>query len=180
MGALAIWTDSANAAPILLGALGLAALSFRDDARSLGAATRLAAHALAAALALGTAVIWWPPILPSFEARWLLGPALLVGVVWFINLYNFMDGIDGLAGVETIAIGFGAAAIAAIWGGSSPSLAATALVLGLTLGSAGAGFLTSNWHPARVFLGDVGSVPLGYLCACLLLALVALGHPPRR
>jgi UDP-N-acetylmuramyl pentapeptide phosphotransferase/UDP-N-acetylglucosamine-1-phosphate transferase len=94
--------------------------------------------------------------------------------MWFINLYNFMDGIDGISGVETISIGAGAALTAALAGGP---LAWQVMAGGLALAAAGAGFLTMNWHPARVFLGDAGSIPLGFLGGGLLIALAAGGQP---
>ena len=88
--------------------------------------------------------------------------------VWFINLYNFMDGIDGITGVETAAIGLGVALLALV--GATPDLAAAAAIA-----AAGLGFLVWNWHPARIFMGDAGSVPLGFLLGWLLLALAARG-----
>jgi UDP-N-acetylmuramyl pentapeptide phosphotransferase/UDP-N-acetylglucosamine-1-phosphate transferase len=91
--------------------------------------------------------------------------------VWFINLFNFMDGIDGLAGVETAALGLGIALVAAA-AGMSPAF----VIYGLALLAGALGFLWWNWHPARVFLGDVGSVPLGFLIGWLLLVLTKNGH----
>jgi UDP-N-acetylmuramyl pentapeptide phosphotransferase/UDP-N-acetylglucosamine-1-phosphate transferase len=84
-------------------------------------------------------------------------------VVWMINLYNFMDGMDGLAGGMTV-FGFGALAVLG-WRGGDPSFASAAAV---TAAAAG-GFLTSNFPPARIFLGDVGSSSLGLLAAGLSL-----------
>ena len=91
-------------------------------------------------------------------------------VVWMINLYNFMDGIDGISGVETVALGLGLFLVAAVAGPIDAG------GFGLLLAAAALGFLVWNWHPARVFLGDVGSIPLGYLLAWLLLALAYAGH----
>ena len=102
---------------------------------------------------------------PSLD---LLAAAVLW--VWFINLFNFMDGIDGIAGVETASVGFGVACAALLTGaGQTPAL------LGLTIAAAALGFLWWNWEPAKVFLGDVGSVPLGFLLGWLLLDLSARG-----
>jgi UDP-N-acetylmuramyl pentapeptide phosphotransferase/UDP-N-acetylglucosamine-1-phosphate transferase len=89
--------------------------------------------------------------------------------VWFVNLYNFMDGIDGITGVETVCVAGGVA----LTEGFSGSVGAT--ILPLTLVAAALGFLRWNWHPARIFLGDVGSVPLGFLLGFLLLGLAAQG-----
>jgi UDP-N-acetylmuramyl pentapeptide phosphotransferase/UDP-N-acetylglucosamine-1-phosphate transferase len=90
--------------------------------------------------------------------------------VWFANLFNFMDGIDGIAGGEATAVGIGIALVAGTGGAFeliAPSVAVAAAALG---------FLVWNWHPARIFMGDVGSVPLGYLLGYLLLALAARGE----
>jgi UDP-N-acetylmuramyl pentapeptide phosphotransferase/UDP-N-acetylglucosamine-1-phosphate transferase len=102
---------------------------------------------------------------------WLDTVAAAVLWLWFLNLFNFMDGIDGITGVETVAIGGGLAAFA-LFAGEGPSTA----WFGATLAAAAAGFLVWNWHPARIFLGDVGSVPVGYLLGFLLLSLAAQGH----
>lgn len=84
--------------------------------------------------------------------------------LWFINLFNFMDGIDGIAGVEIATIGIGLCGLVAS-GSINPSLLEPALAL-----TAGAlGFLIWNWRPARIFMGDVGSIPLGYLIGWLLI-----------
>ena len=93
-----------------------------------------------------------------------LGPylvVLLLAVAWYENLYNFMDGSDGLAGGMAV-IGFGAYALAAQISGAQPLATVSAM-----LAAASAAFLTKNFHPARIFLGDVGSVPLGFLAAVL-------------
>src|SRR5207302_1954938 len=85
----------------------------------------------------------------------------VLGIVWSINLFNFMDGIDGLAGSQATLI-FGSAAALLLARGDR-SLAALALVLS----AATLGFLPWNWPPARIFMGDVGSGALGYLIAGL-------------
>ncbi|MBL6948997.1 MAG: hypothetical protein ISR51_10020, partial [Rhodospirillales bacterium] len=91
--------------------------------------------------------------------------------VWFINLFNFMDGIDGIAGVETAAIGIGIALVASVAG-----LSSLYGLFGIAAAAAALGFLWWNWHPAKIFLGDVGSVPLGFLLGWLLLELAASGQ----
>ncbi len=107
---------------------------------------------------------WLPPWLDLLAAgfTWL----------WFINLFNFMDGIDGIAGTESVSIGVGIAFLAVL------HLAANGLgvgLLGITIAASALGFLWWNWQPARLFMGDVGSVPLGYLLGWLLLTLAAAG-----
>ncbi len=92
--------------------------------------------------------------------------------VWWVNLFNFMDGIDGLAGSEAAAIAGGLLLFAALGSGTDPAVAVlAAAVLGAALG-----FLSWNWSPARVFLGDVGSIPLGYLTGFLLIGLALRGY----
>ena len=125
-------------------------ISLVDDMRGLSAAIRLAAHLLAAALAATALLIGESPLLVA-------GAILAIG--WMCNLYNFMDGSDGLAGGMTLS-GFLAYALAA-WLSGSTQFA----LLNLAIAAAAAGFLVHNFHPARIFLGDAGSVPLGFLAA---------------
>lgn len=157
----------------LLPILGLAAVlgvvSWIDDLRGLGAGTRLAAHiaAVAAFLTLhGTDAPVFGGLLPP------IWDAVLSGLLWvyFLNIFNFMDGIDGIAGVEIAAIGAGVAGLAML-----AHLAPEYIDFGLATVGVAAGFLVWNWHPARVFLGDVGSVPLGFLMGWLLLELARSG-----
>ncbi|MDP2786964.1 MAG: glycosyltransferase family 4 protein [Pseudomonadota bacterium] len=139
---------------LMLVALGLCALSLLDDLRGLSVRVRFAGHFIAAGAAL-----YVLPDLPGW-AWWLALPAL----VWMTNLYNFMDGSDGLAGGMAL---FGFASYgAAAWLGGAESLA----VLAWVIAAASAGFLLFNFPPARVFMGDAGSIPLGYLAAALGLA----------
>jgi UDP-N-acetylmuramyl pentapeptide phosphotransferase/UDP-N-acetylglucosamine-1-phosphate transferase len=97
---------------------------------------------------------------------------LFLAVVWITNLYNFMDGADGLAGTMAL-VGFGAYAAAAQLAGHAPLALAS-----LAVASASAGFLAHNFPPARVFLGDAGSIPLGFLAGALGLAGYARGAWP--
>ncbi len=155
---------------VLGAAAFLGAVSWLDDLRGLSPAIRLAAQIAAVGLVLGLA----PAPGPYFQS--LLPPALdLVAagffLVWFVNLFNFMDGIDGLAGSETGSIGLGVVLIAQLAG-----LEVTLVLLGAAICGAGIGFLKWNWQPARIFLGDVGSVPLGFLLGWLLLELAAAGQ----
>ncbi|OFX12875.1 MAG: hypothetical protein A2516_05740 [Alphaproteobacteria bacterium RIFOXYD12_FULL_60_8] len=162
---LAWWVGETEAVivPVLL-ALGLAWLSWQDDQKSLSAGVRFLAHTVAA----GLAVSLMPHSGEVFQG--LLPPFLdqvvsVLLLVWFINLFNFMDGIDGISGVETLTIGLGLA-----FSGASGGL------FGLAIAGAALGFLILNWHPARIFLGDVGSVPLGLLLGWLLLQAAAEGY----
>lgn len=137
---------------ILAAAAVLAAVSFADDLLGLRARVRLLLH-LGAALA----VLWL-----DLEIRSVLALAVLaLALAWTANLYNFMDGSDGLAGGMAV-FGFGAYALAA-WLSGAVTLAA----LCASIAAASAAFLVFNWHPARLFMGDVGSVPLGLLAGAL-------------
>lgn len=133
-------------------AAGLMLLSAVDDRRGLKVHTRLLAQLIAAAVASST-------LLPA--ASWWLIASIVVAIMWSMNLYNFMDGADGLAGGMTL-FGFSAFAIVAANGGAYELAAACGCVAG-----AAAGFLFHNFPPAKVFLGDAGSVPLGFLAATL-------------
>ena len=167
------WREPTMLVPILVviaSALVLAAISWVDDLRSLPALPRLAAQAVAVFVVLSIAPLPGPVFGGLLPAP-LDGLATGLLWIWFINLYNFMDGIDGIATVEATAIGFGIAAAGKIAG-----LALTLPALGLSLGAACLGFLRWNWHPARIFLGDVGSVPLGFVIGWLLLWLAAEGE----
>ena len=157
-----------DAVAIALVTAALALLSFVDDLRGLPVAVRLAAHFIAALIALA----FFPHDAFVFQGLLPLpldraAAALLW--VWFINLYNFMDGIDGITGVETVCIGLGIAAVSFV--GGNGLVAATLVVVAVALG-----FLRFNWQPASVFLGDAGSVPLGYVMGWLLLVLARDGQ----
>jgi UDP-N-acetylmuramyl pentapeptide phosphotransferase/UDP-N-acetylglucosamine-1-phosphate transferase len=133
-------------------ALALLLLSVVDDWRGLSAPVRLLAH-LAAAFAFVS--LAFPPL--GIPALLLLA----VGVGWMTNLYNFMDGADGLAGGMTL-FGFGFYALAA-WTGGEPGFA----LVNLCVAAAAGAFLLFNFSPARIFMGDSGSIPLGFLAAAL-------------
>jgi len=133
---------------IVLPVTGLFVLSLLDDLRSLSARTRLIVHFIAALTAVAGAGV---PLL------WLI-PVLLF-IVWMANLYNFMDGSDGLAGGMAL-FGFGSYGVGA-WLGGNEMFA----LLNFSVAAAALGFLVFNFHPARVFMGDAGSIPLGFLAA---------------
>jgi Fuc2NAc and GlcNAc transferase len=139
------------------GGIVVAAVGWADDRRGMGALPRLAAHALAASWA-----VW---LLGPLGGRTAVGALVAVlGIVWAVNLYNFMDGIDGLAGSEAVSGAAGMAALLAAAG--EPGLALAAVLIG----AGAAGFLPWNWPPARIFMGDVGSGLLGFTLGALALA----------
>jgi UDP-N-acetylmuramyl pentapeptide phosphotransferase/UDP-N-acetylglucosamine-1-phosphate transferase len=143
---------------VLSCALGLALVSLLDDLNGLPVAARLSAHAVAALLAMAVLV----PLRDGAPATyWLAWLFALGAVAWMTNLYNFMDGADGLAGTMA-AIGFGAYA----WAASQAGQASLAIAC-LAIASASVGFLAYNFPPARVFMGDAGSIPVGFLAGAL-------------
>ncbi len=168
-GLLAPAADRGEIYTVVLALLFLDGVSWVDDLRSLSPGIRLLAQ-LAAIL---PALYWMSEKTSIFQG---IIPApfdlILAGLiwVWFINLFNFMDGIDGISGVEAASIGGGIALLAVYRpdAGVDPLLAAT-------VSAAAVGFLCWNWHPAKIFLGDVGSVPLGFLLGWLLLNLASGG-----
>ena len=155
---------------LIIGTAILAYLSWRDDLAPLPASIRLAVHLGVAALFVlnlpSDALIFqgWLP-LPLDR---LLG---IIGLGWLMNLYNFMDGINGIVGVETVAITLGYVLIGATASSNSYDALAVALM------GASAGFLLWNMRAKPlVFLGDVGSVPLGFLMGALMIDLAVKGH----
>ncbi|MCG6872566.1 MAG: glycosyltransferase family 4 protein [Gammaproteobacteria bacterium] len=137
----------------------MALLGWQDDRRGLGPGLRLLVQLSTAAAAL--ALLGWPREfslgLWRLDAGWLAFPLCLLWVVWLTNLYNFMDGIDGIAAVETLVV----AATFGVWF-AAVGATALALLMGV-LAAAALGFLRWNWAPARVFLGDSGSLVMGML-----------------
>jgi len=171
---LAVYRTGSVTAGLISVSLGtgfLAAVSWVDDLRGLSPGIRLLAQLIAVAIGILT--------LPEAHNRleaWLSPTLYFVGLgalwIWWINLFNFMDGIDGLATSEAAAVGGGLLLFATIGVGEDPAAALCAAGL---LGAA-IGFLWWSWSPARIFLGEVGSVPLGYLSGFLLLGMAASGH----
>ncbi|MBK9243955.1 MAG: glycosyl transferase [Burkholderiales bacterium] len=148
--------------PVVLIAAALALVSAWDDRHGLPVVLRFAVHvaaAIGAVVALHIDVPLWMTI------------GLVLLLAWAMNLYNFMDGSDGLAGGMAL-FGFGAFGIAT--SGAAPDMATAAFCVA----AAAAGFLWHNFHPARVFLGDAGSIPLGFLAGSVGLAGWARGLWP--
>lgn len=137
---------------ILISLLLLLAVSAWDDLRGLSVLARLTSHLIAS----GTASVL---LLPELGISSVL--VVTLGIVWMMNLYNFMDGSDGLAGGMTV-FGFGCYSLAACIAGNAPFA-----LLNFSIALAAAAFLFFNFYPARIFMGDAGSVPLGYLAGCL-------------
>lgn len=131
----------------------LVTISFADDVRSLPVWPRLAIYA-----ALGT---WFSAVTLAATYGWLVAVAAALGITWMLNLYNFMDGSDGLAGGMTL-IGFSCYGATA-WISGNEAFA----IANFCIAAAAGAFLLFNFHPARIFMGDAGSIPLGFLAAAL-------------
>jgi len=137
---------------VLFGALALALVSLADDLGDVPAGLRLLVQV---AVASGF-VVWGVS-----DVGWMLGASLVIASVWMINLFNFMDGADGLAG-GMATIGFGTYAAAA-WLQGDPALTTACLAVA----ASALAFLVFNFPPARIFMGDVGSIPMGFLVAAI-------------
>lgn len=148
----------------------LAVVSWIDDVRSLTPLLRLAAQVGAVVLAMfwiDDGALVFQGILPP----WLDVTISGILLVWFVNLFNFMDGIDGISAAECIAICLGLLLIGLLQGS-----AGVPPWLPFALAAAMLGFLWWNRPPARVFLGDVGSVPVGFLLGWMLLKAATAGY----
>lgn len=154
--------------PLAVGGLPVAFIGFLDDMKSRSAFLRLAVHFSAAILAYGYLTDWFNTVvdisfLPGTGGDfWEIGFAIFY-VAWMVNLYNFMDGIDGLAATQAVVVAALSAGLCA-WQGNW-SLFSLYAALGATV----FGFLWFNWAPAKIFMGDCGAYFLGFAFACLAL-----------
>jgi Fuc2NAc and GlcNAc transferase len=149
----------------LIGGGGAVAfVGFLDDRKSVSATVRLMVH-LGAAFIVAVMIGGVPiggvtgdggPLL------WIGQLVAIAGVTWAINLFNFMDGIDGIAGAEAVFVSFAGGAMIFVLSKDAGLVGAFG-----TLGMASLGFLVWNWPPARIFMGDVGSGFLGFMLAAL-------------
>lgn len=151
---------------LLLAGGGIAAVGFIDDRKSLSVRPRMVAHVLAAVFAMFALggmprVVWGEHLLDLGVAGEFLG---VLAIVWMLNLFNFMDGIDGIAGSEALFVTLAGAFLGSLNGAPSPAGA-----IALVLGGASLGFLIWNWPPAKIFMGDVGSGYLGFVIGVIIL-----------
>lgn len=153
-GMLSGWMGlgSAQLALVLAATTALALVSFLDDLKHLPVWQRLLAHFLAASLS----VFWL-----SSGQPWLVLIVAILAIVWMTNLFNFMDGSDGLAGGMAL-FGFAVFSLQAAAMGDAAFASLNAVIAAAALG-----FLLFNFHPARVFMGDAGSIPLGFLAGLI-------------
>lgn len=147
-----------------VGGLAVAVIGFIDDWRKVRPLVRLTVHLGAAAWAA-----FWLGGLPAvslgsatWEPGWVGYLLIVVAVAGAVNLFNFMDGIDGIAASEAVFVCFAGAFFSFMLGTSVGSVMAAMIV-----GSASLGFLLCNWPPAKIFMGDVGSGYLGFAVAVL-------------
>ena len=166
-------TDVVATTAIVASTLVVAAVGFVDDRQGLSAGVRFLFQTIAVAPA-----VYLLGSLPELEIGNLhlelgiVGPFICtVGVLWFLNLFNFMDGIDGIAGCQAVFMTIATTLIG--WYGG---LASEVLAIPLTIAAASAGFLYWNWAPAKIFMGDVGSGYLGALLALMGLYFINSGY----
>ena len=139
---------------VLLPLLILFVVSLLDDMHNLPVKQRLWVHLIAATVLVGGSGLF-------AQQGVAIALAVLLFSVWLTNLYNFMDGSDGLAGGMAL-FGFGMYGIAAWLNHNTPLV-----LLNLCIAAAAASFLYYNFHPAKIFMGDAGSIPLGFLVAAM-------------
>ena len=161
------WVPGKDLLALLGGGLIVAGIGLMDDLGHVAIRWRLLAQIGAVTLGLGLL----PPLsgMPSIPV-WLILAAVAIGWLWLINLYNFMDGIDGLAAVEAITVALGASALLIAGGGYGVSLWIWSLA------AACGGFLIWNRPPARIFMGDTGSGFLGFAFGGLALTSSQIGQ----
>ncbi|MGH7552554.1 MAG: MraY family glycosyltransferase, partial [Longimicrobiales bacterium] len=171
---IAGFVDAGVVLALVGGGAIVAVIGWLDDLRGVSPVVRAVVHCAAAAWA-----VLWLGGLPRLELGFAdvpFGPAgfvlAVLGIVWSINLYNFMDGIDGLAAVEAVTVGLAAGTLLFALGELDLAL------LGFITAGASAGFLAWNWPPARIFMGDVGSGLLGFIFPVLALASENRGSLP--
>ncbi|MCP4699270.1 MAG: glycosyltransferase family 4 protein [Gammaproteobacteria bacterium] len=152
---------------IWIGGLLVAGISFLDDCCTTPPLYRFIVHFFAAWLLLRYGGFWISVLeLPGLAWQWPVFVSIsssLLFVVWMINLYNFMDGMDGFAGGMAV-FGFGGFAILGMQANDSLFMSVNLLAV-----AAAAGFLLFNFPPARIFMGDIGSSMLGFLAAAFAL-----------
>jgi Fuc2NAc and GlcNAc transferase len=152
---------------VLGGGLAVAIVGFIDDRHRVSATVRLPVHAAAALWALS--VLGGLPAIQIGDYVLRFGwSGYVVGtlaIMWVLNLFNFMDGIDGIAAAEAVFV-VGPGALLSVVSASGVLAANGAIVFG----TACLGFLVWNWAPAKIFMGDVGSGYLGYVIAVLAIA----------
>jgi UDP-N-acetylmuramyl pentapeptide phosphotransferase/UDP-N-acetylglucosamine-1-phosphate transferase len=168
---LLLWAQESRPSlvPVLAIAVALTILGALDDAHALPVSWRLIGQTLASLVlvaSLPEGFQLFPGLMPLVVERALM----VVAVVWFVNAVNFLDGLDWMTVAQIVPMTLGIAALEAL--GAVP---ATIGLLALALLGATLGFAVFNKHPAQIFLGDAGSLPIG-LCLAFMLIFVAQAH----
>lgn len=149
----------------LCGAIIVALVSWLDDRYSVSFLWRFLTHALAAILLIIDKGFWSDIHVPGLSFAFgfgIFGSIItFLWIVWLINAYNFMDGIDGIAGVQAVIAGLAWLIVGNLSGNNG------IYFFGGIILCSSVGFLIHNWHPARIFMGDVGSAFLGYTFAAI-------------
>jgi UDP-N-acetylmuramyl pentapeptide phosphotransferase/UDP-N-acetylglucosamine-1-phosphate transferase len=163
------WTLSSSLWTVFAAATFIAIVGVVDDIRTIDVAPRLLLQTLAVAVMIASLPIDLHviPMLPW----WIERALLLIACLWFVNLTNFMDGIDWMTVAEFVPVSIGLALIGLL--GAMPMYG---VIVALALAGALIGFAPFNRPVARIFLGDVGSLPIGLLFAWLLVLLAGQGH----
>jgi Fuc2NAc and GlcNAc transferase len=162
------WQNHPASLALFMAVALIALVSLWDDLRPLGRGIRLGAHAVAVVL-----VIWGQQaqiaapgadLATVWDAAWPLWVLVVACacLLWHVNLFNFMDGIDGIAGVQCLLVCVGVQVLAGSMSSWSGELAW--VTAGATLG-----FLLYNWPPAKIFMGDVGAATLGLVTGYVIL-----------
>lgn len=169
---LVMRTTGGGVGAILVGAAVICALAFADDTKGLHVGMRFLVQVLAATGVVVVAGLRLlpPEVMPSALATVAVAVVTVLWIVWFTNAFNFMDGINGIAGIEALVC---AATFAVLFARVGDWPAAT---VSAAIGAAAAGFLPYNFPRATIFMGDVGSAPLGFLLAALAARLGQRGH----
>ncbi|TQV79747.1 MraY family glycosyltransferase [Denitrobaculum tricleocarpae] len=158
---------------VLAATLILAAISWLDDVKNQPVVLRLIVQfaVVIAGIAFTASDSGGFLVFQGVLPDWLDHLFKALAWVWFINLFNFMDGADGITGIETLTVGLGLGLLYMLTQDGFGAAAYPIMLAACTLG-----FLVWNWAPSKIFLGDIGSVTLGYLIGWLLLVCAAQGH----
>lgn len=176
------WRDGAlDMAAVMVLSVVIAAVGLIDDIRHLPARLRFVVQVVVCGSSLLILGYLTPPVAPLVMTVgngiapewWTLAALLLLSGVWWINLYNFMDGIDGIAGTQAVAMLVSAMTLAAIQ--QSEVVGFATWLWMMAIAAAAVGFLKLNWPPARIFMGDVGSTYLAYMIFAFTLVTVREG-----
>jgi Fuc2NAc and GlcNAc transferase len=158
----------------LLGCGSVALVGYIDDIRSMSAWSRFCVHLLAAVFAVfligDSSIPTWLDM--GWAGIWIVRCFGVLAIAWGTNLFNFMDGIDGIAGAEAVFVSASGAWLTILFGSNRGLDGAM-----LCLAAASAGFLAWNWPPAKIFMGDVGSSFLGFTLVAMGWAASVHGGP---